>query len=162
MNVRFAEALKTVGGKLNRHGIKWVLGGSASLVLNGVKVKPRDIDVLVSKRDVFKVNELLKQHEVTPVKFGRFGPFESYYGRFDVGGVRVDVMADSKIRDRATGQWFSTRRRLAFHETVDFSGLRVPVTRLADHLRSYERLARGKDGVKIKRIREALQLRKQS
>lgn len=59
INQKIIEALKIINQKLKNRRIKWVLVGSVSLALQGVKISPKDIDILTNKKDVFKINKLL-------------------------------------------------------------------------------------------------------
>jgi len=56
------ETLKVIYEKLKRQEVKWVLTGSTNLALQGLKIKPKDIDILTDKEDAFKINKLLKEY----------------------------------------------------------------------------------------------------
>jgi predicted nucleotidyltransferase len=57
---KFIRVLKIISKKLENQKIKWVLVGSTSLALQGVNIKPKDIDILTDDEGVFKFNEIFK------------------------------------------------------------------------------------------------------
>lgn len=149
---KFIKVLKIITQKLKNQKIKWVLIGSTSLALQGVKVKQKDIDILTNKKDVFKINKLLKHYEIHPVKFGSFEIFESYFGEFKIENIKVEVIADLKVK--LGNKW--TSKRLPSQKTLEIDGMKITVLPLSEELKAYERLGRKKDFTKIKKIKLAL------
>ena len=52
---KIKKALSIIVGKLNSKKINWLLGGSGGLMVNGVEIVPRDLDILVDKENVEKL-----------------------------------------------------------------------------------------------------------
>jgi hypothetical protein len=140
VNQKIKEAIKLIYNRLKDKKIKWVLVGSMSLALQGVKIKPKDIDILTDKEGAFRVNKLFKNYEVKPVEFGRLKIgrrelFESYLGKFKIKGVKVEIMGNLKEK---------------------LEGMELPVSSLKEQLKSYSRLGRKKDAIRVKKIKAAL------
>jgi len=72
-------------------------------LLQGVNVRPNDIDILINEDDLVKVSKLLEDYETKPIKFCRSRFFESYLGEYNIGNVKVEVMAG--LRENIGGVW---------------------------------------------------------
>jgi hypothetical protein len=134
-------ALKTIQKKIKNEKIKWALIGSTNLALQGIKIKPKDIDILTDKKGAFEINKLLKEYEVKPVRFSNsklFGP--QYFGEFKIRGIKVEVMGKLKKKKLVT-------------KIVKINGIGLPVVSLKEELKAYEVLKREKDFNKIKKIK---------
>jgi len=69
------NVLYDISSVLSKMRIAWILVGSTASCLNGVKVKPKDIDIIVKAEDVYVVDRSI----------------------FETQGVKIEVMADLKI-----------------------------------------------------------------
>ncbi|MHA2380725.1 MAG: nucleotidyltransferase domain-containing protein [Candidatus Thorarchaeota archaeon] len=154
MNPIVLKALRRISECLVGREIRWVVAGSTSLALQGVEVEPHDIDILTNRDGAFQIGELLSEFEVEPVSFGQSELFKSYLGRFEMSGVRVEVMGE--LRACVGDEWISYEERLSSPQFVEFESVRVPVSSLKQQLESYELLGREKDSQRIARIRELL------
>lgn len=54
------DAIKIIGEKLQRKDIKWLIGGSGSLLVHGLDVMPNDIDLVVDINDYEKAKLILE------------------------------------------------------------------------------------------------------
>ncbi len=132
-------------------GFDYVIGGSTSLALQGIKVHPKDIDIFADKENAFKINNLLKEFEVKPMKFSSSEFVKSDIGEFKINNTKVEVVGDFKIKIK--DKWIS---RALLSKIIIIEGIKIPVTPLKEHIKSYEKLGRKKDIIKIKKIREVL------
>jgi len=151
---KIVKVLKLIESKLRGSGVRWVLAGSVSLALQGVNVSPNDIDILTDKEGAFEINRIFKDYEVKPVRFRRSRFFQSYFGEFEIEGVKVEVMGD--LKELVKGEWRSLSQRLSTSRIIEVEGIKLPVSPLEDQLKSYQALRRKKNSSKIQRIREAL------
>ena len=151
---KIVKVLKLIESKLRGSGVRWVLAGSVSLALQGVNVSPNDIDILTDKEGAFEINRIFKDYEVKPVRFRRSRFFQSYFGEFEIEGVKVEVMGD--LKELVKGEWRSLSWRLSTSRIIEVEGIKLPVSPLEDQLKSYQGLRRKKNSSKIQRIREAL------
>jgi len=154
IDFKIIKALKLIESKLRGSGVRWVLAGSLSLALQGVNVKPNDIDILTDEKGAFEINRILKDYEVKPVRFCRSKIFQSYLGEFEIEGVKVEVMGG--LKEFVKGEWRSLSHRLSTPRIIEMEGIRLPVSQLEDQLRSYQVLGRRKDSSKVRKIEEAL------
>ncbi len=150
----FKKALKVIVERLEKHNIEWVLAGTLSLALQGVNIEPKDVDILTNAEDALKTNLVFKDFLVREVSFSRYDLFESYFGEFNIFGVKVEVMGD--LREKIGGEWLVLNDRLGNVEFVKVDSFFVPVPPLQDQLVAYEKLGREKDVEKINLIKEKL------
>ena len=150
MSQRFIHALAVISRKAKKKRIRWVIVGSASVALQGVDVRPHDIDILTTKHGAYAMNAVLRLYEVKAVRFGRSSTFESYFGEFRIRGVKVQVMGDLRVKIRH--RWVSLTPRLRRPRIVRVQRLNLPVTPLRSQLVTYKALARRKSRARIRRI----------
>jgi len=156
---KIIKVLKIISQNLKSQKIRWVLVGSASLALQGVKIEPKDIDILTNKEGAFKINELFKKYEFKPVEFGclKIGGremFKSYLGKFRIKGVKVEVMGN--LKEKLGRKWNYLYKRLKSPRIINFEGMKLPVSPLEDQLKSYSRLGRKKDLIRVQKIKTAI------
>jgi predicted nucleotidyltransferase len=156
INQRIKEAIKFIVSRLENKKIKWVLIGSASLALQGVKIKPKDIDILTDKKGAFKIEKLFEEYKVRifSVKLSHSKLFKSYFGKFKFKDVKFEVMGD--LKEKAGNKWVSFFARLKSPKIVNLEGMKISVSSLQEQLRSYSKLGRKKDVIRVKKIKEAL------
>ncbi|MBA7628548.1 hypothetical protein ES703_36036 [subsurface metagenome] len=150
-------ALRTLSERLKNQNVRWVFVGSISLALQGVDVTPGDIDILTDKAGAYKINELLKDCEAKPVKFGRSDMFQSHLGEFCVNDVKVEVMGD--YQEKIRGKWQDFDSRLTSPVIIHFGEMQLPVSLLRAQLRSYKSSGREQDVAKVAAIRAVLRSR---
>lgn len=148
------DVLRIIVERLEKHNVKWLLAGSSSLALQDVKIEPNDIDILTNAEDALKLNNIFKEFMVRKVSFSRSDIFESYFGEFNILGVKVEVMGD--LREKISGEWTSLKDRLENVEFVELDFFKVPVPPLDEQLAAYQKLNREKDIEKIKLIQEQI------
>ena len=147
-------ALRELYALLEGTGVKWTLVGSASLALRGLDVEPGDIDIMTSEKDAYRINDLLKEYEVKPAKFGSSDLFKSHLCELKVRGVKVEVMGG--LYQKLHGCWSSVSRRQGKTILLEADGMRIRIFRLKDILRAMEGLGREKDKSRILKTREAI------
>jgi hypothetical protein len=150
-NQKILAALKIINEKLKSRKIRWVLAGTTGLALQGVEISPNDIDILTDKEGALKINELLKEYEVKPVKFRRSKIFESYFGKFKISNVEVDVIGN--LRVKLSNRWKSVE---LLSNTVEMDGTKIRVYPIREALKAYRIMKRKKDFVRIRMIEKAL------
>jgi predicted nucleotidyltransferase len=158
MRETITEALNVIHRVLKDQNIEWVLVGSTSLALQGVKVDPKDIDILTDKKGAYKVAELLREYEIQPVTFSRSELFASHFGKFNIQGVQVEIMGDLEILTH--GSWINmTADRLQSKHKCKIGDVEVPVSSLEKQFEFYKKSSRKKDTATAEAIRTTLQKR---
>lgn len=137
VSISFLNALKIVNDKFRKHDINLVLVGSLSLALQGIEIEPNDIDVLTSKEGALMCNSILKEFVVKPVKWSQTEKYDSYFGRFRIEGVQVDIMGEFKVKEG--DKWVDLTTRLKKPKYVQIRSLKIPVSPLDEQLKSYEK-----------------------
>jgi hypothetical protein len=89
--VPWREALRDAIRRLDGAGIDWWLVGSAALVVRGLQVEPRDIDLVISDADASRTTEAFEDVLIEPaVETG--GWISRWFGRAWLG-ARVEWIA---------------------------------------------------------------------
>ncbi|MCF7930584.1 MAG: hypothetical protein K9L02_03630 [Acholeplasmataceae bacterium] len=90
--------LLLIAQKLNSEGIMWALGGSSVLKKHELVETVNDIDILVSKKDIEKANQILSnigtKIEVQPNP----NYLTTYFYSYIIMKFKVDLMCDFKIK----------------------------------------------------------------
>jgi hypothetical protein len=126
------------------------LAGSFSLALQSVAVVARDIDLMTDRQGAFTINALLKKYEKKKVEYSETENACSFFGVFEIQGVKVEVMGDYK--EKQGNKWVSLSKRLVNPRIIEVDGMRIPVSPLEDQLISYGRSTRPKDAEKVGKI----------
>ncbi len=125
LNSTFVEVIKLVSEKIPSN-IKWAVDGSTSLALQGIDVTPHDIDILTDHEGAIRIQESLKKYNVVPISHSSNEKYDSYFGTFEVKGIKVEVMGD--LRVFRSGKWSTLQNP----STVDIAnrnleGVSIPV-----------------------------------
>ncbi len=93
---------------LDRHGVGFIVVGSLADYLLGLDfVRPRDIDVLVSRSDAKRIIRVAQEESgvriVSPMEYREGNNIKGLYGRILVDSVSVDILANVKLWYR--GEW---------------------------------------------------------
>lgn len=149
---RLLQVLKSLCKNFEASNVRWVLAGSLSLALQGMKVEPNDIDILTDRQGAFKINAILKRYEIKKVEYSETEKMASFFGIFEIEEVKVEVMGDYK--ERQDFRWVNLSKRLKNPRIIEVDGIKIPVSPVEDQLRSYRRSKRPKDVEKVKKILE--------
>jgi hypothetical protein len=129
-------------------GIDWRLVGSTNLALQGVAVQAKDIDIQIRKSDIDRTNVALHQYVKQPISYSETATFRSYFGRFEIAGIRVEVMAELQYMHDG-----NARNTLVFSKRpvdIQVANFRIPCTDLKTEYDSYIALERTEKASLIK------------
>lgn len=91
------NVLLEIGNILNKAGVRWAVGGSLLLYLKGISNQFNDIDIMVLKDDVDKVNDLFSNNDSFKVN-GPNDQFKTFfYCELVIDSVDIDIMAGFAI-----------------------------------------------------------------
>jgi hypothetical protein len=136
-----ADAVAAIRDRLAETDIDWALTGSTSFALQGVSLEPDDIDVQTTEEGAYVFDELFADCRVEAVSLSSSETIRSHFGRFEVGGVPVEVMGALQKRG-SDGAWESPTSIADHREFVPFRDGTVPVLSLSYEAQAYERLGR--------------------
>ncbi len=93
MDEKYLAALRTVASKLNESGIRWVLCGSTNFALQGMDVRPSDVDISVAHEDLRRViGGVFPEYDFSDVRGLPSGEGEDAI--FCVDGVKIPICGD--------------------------------------------------------------------
>jgi hypothetical protein len=64
----FKDAIKIIHEKLEKNNIKWALIGSTNMAIQGIDVKPRDLDIIVQLKDLSKMQEIFSGYKASAMR----------------------------------------------------------------------------------------------
>ncbi len=137
-NPRWRAVLRQIVRQLDAAGIAYKVVGGASATLHGVPLPVKDLDIETDAEGAFRFQALLADHTVEPVAMRESETYRSYFGRFDVDGVIVEVMGDLHWRDG--GDWMPATA--ATEAIVALDGTPVRVSWLEEETLAYIRRGR--------------------
>jgi hypothetical protein len=95
LDKNFIGALHKVAEKLNSQKIKWALVGSANLAIQGMDVKPKDLDIVVQLKDLKKVGGIFSQYNVSDIKeLGGLAGRRAFEVKFNIEDVEIQVLGE--------------------------------------------------------------------
>jgi S-adenosylmethionine-dependent methyltransferase len=115
------SVLRKLAIELAQAGIEYTLTGSANLALHGVPLPARDLDLEMSTEGAVRFQKRYASFAKMPVAFRQDERYRSYFGRFQIDGVTVEVMGD--LQRREGGAWKPTAN--STHEQLDLDGVIV-------------------------------------
>ena len=149
------KVMKIINKAALKQGVSFCLSGTTSLFLQGINVKPNDLDLCVANDAAFKLVKALKKYCVQQVEFGELETLSSWRGVLKINGIEVDVLGDFKVK--VDDKWFPVgARRLEEKNFVEYNGIQVMCSSFRLHLLSYKAMGRDKDKEKIKLIESKL------
>ena len=68
------------------------------MILQGLTMGADDIDIVCDKKTALLFNDLFKKQILDEVKYSQTDKFKSYYGKFAIDKILVEVMGEWQIR----------------------------------------------------------------
>lgn len=96
---RWRPVLAGIARTLGAAGVRFTVSGGAALALHGIPIAVRDVDLITDRAGICRFQELFSDQAVQPVCYLESADYRSYFGRFDVDGVQVEVMAELEWRE---------------------------------------------------------------
>lgn len=136
------KALVFVTDEFDKRRISWLLGASGSLMVWGVKIVPKDLDIFVSAIDIIKLQKVFQEYLIKPLH--QFEQGDKEYSKFQmrIFGIEIEICElDFKNEE------------IVF---IDFKNRKIPVNPLGRELKFYEKRSGKKDRVELikKRLTE--------
>ncbi|MEK9171860.1 MAG: hypothetical protein AAB782_01340 [Patescibacteria group bacterium] len=142
------EVLKIIAQNLKPHGINWALVGSSNLALQGVSVEAHDIDIITDKEGALSIGKVLHEYVEEEVKYKESEKFKSYYGKFNINGVHVEIIGNL-LNKSPRGDLWSETTNLSKKEIFKLDNLEIPVISLDQEYKAYLKLGREEKAEKI-------------
>jgi S-adenosylmethionine-dependent methyltransferase len=135
---RWRAVLRRIARRLDEAGVAYTVVGGASAALQGVPLPVKDLDLETNVGGAYRFQTLFADCAVEPVVLRESETYRSHLGRFDLDGVKVEVMGD--LHRREAGGWVPTAAQTG--RAVDLDGLPVRVSWLEEGTLAYVRRGR--------------------
>ena len=146
---QLTAVLKTITEKLKNKRINWFLGGSTSLALQSVDVIPHDIDILTDKKGALAIQKELTEFTQESVTYKESDLFKSWFGVFEIHGIKVEVMGGLSTRATINDDW-GTPVKFESVKYLIHNGMKIPVQLLEEEYKAYVKMGRLEKANKIK------------
>lgn len=133
---------------------KYAIRGTASIILQDIDMIADDIDIISDKKTALYCNKALKEYLVRKVVYSKSEKMKSYFGKFNIRGVKVEIMGEWQIKTdkKGWGQVYDASDEQV--EVMDVKGKRVKVTKITTELGMFASLGRWNAYHKIKKQAE--------
>lgn len=97
INENKKAVLRIISEKLEGKNILWCLVASTNLALQGINIKPRDIDIITDKEGAHKISKIFKNYETREIEFLDTGVHAVYLATYKIKNEEIEVMGGSHI-----------------------------------------------------------------
>lgn len=73
---------------------RWVIGGSTASLLQGMRIKPGDIDILTSEKGAFQIEKRLNEYVKRRIEYKETNKYKSYFGIFNIKDINVEICGE--------------------------------------------------------------------
>jgi hypothetical protein len=128
---------------------QYAIRGTASLVLQGYDMNVDDVDIVCSKDAALAIGDIFGKSStcgfatietIESVAYKESPKFKSYYGKYKVNGVQVEIMGEWQICDQR-GVWGAPFDASERREII-VAGQKVWVTTVKSELKMFSQMAR--------------------
>ncbi|UCH57384.1 MAG: hypothetical protein JSV18_00200 [Candidatus Bathyarchaeota archaeon] len=122
----YVKALRKLTERLKDTGIRWAITGSLNHALQGLHLRPRDIDIKTDEQGVYAIERFFMDCVTQGVGFKESGSVRSHFGELTIEGVKVEIMGNVEIQTR-DGRWESPAEHETHIRFIEVEGMDVPV-----------------------------------
>jgi len=146
----YLEVLRKIFSRLNNTNVNWVVTGSLSFALQGVPVKPNDIDIQTDKDGAYEIEKRFSEFVTRKVIFSPTERIRSHFGALMIDGIKVEIMGDlQKLLE--DGTWEEKVDLKSHQRIVEIDGMKIPVLFLEYEYQAYLKLGRKKKAQMLKK-----------
>ncbi|NHJ47303.1 MAG: hypothetical protein FK733_05890 [Asgard group archaeon] len=145
-NKEVTKVLKQIIVKLSKTNIMWLLSGSTNLFIQGIKITASDIDIISTKEDLFRIEEIFKDYIVKKIEYNESEKYRSWFGRLNINSIQIDLMADLEYKP-PNSDWIKSDS-LNNKMKILFDNYALYVNSLESELTFYSNMKRKKDDIK--------------
>lgn len=122
-------------------GVNWAITGSLNFALQGLPIKPNDIDLQTDEAGAYEIEHRFVEYVSRKIAFSGTERIRSHFGALAIDGIEVEIMGAIETR-LFDGSWGGSSDWADNKRIVEIEGLRVPVLSIAYEHRAYLRLGR--------------------
>ena len=144
------ETLRFILSKIKDLELDWVLVGSTNLVVQGIDIIAKDIDIITTANDAKIFYRLFEEFGIQEVSYSSTDKYRSHFGKLMIEDVLVEIMAELEYKTAEKVWMKSTSLRDKIE--VRFGEYLVPVIPLESEVQFYKLMNRPNDSRKIDAI----------
>lgn len=149
---KILKALQIIYPELTNPGrkpINWAVTGSLGMVLHGMQMDIHDIDIQTDKEGAYEIERRLVKYLVKLVHFKATERIRSYFGVFEIDGIKIEVMGDMQhmLPDQ---KWDSPVSLESIRDWVDYADMHIPVITLEHEAKACQKMGRTEKAETIK------------
>src|SRR4051794_34614518 len=96
--IEMQTALHMAARCLNSTHRQWLVGGSCSLLLQGVEVlSPRDIDLYADMNSVMILHTAIEQWSTDKQELNKSGLYSSILSHYELNGAQIELVGDFRV-----------------------------------------------------------------
>jgi len=137
----YLKILRKINTRLNNTSVNWALTGSFGFSLQGVPVKPNDIDIQTDKEGAYEIERHFSEFITKRVIFSSTERIRSHFGELMIDGIKVEIMGNIQKR-LENGSWENPVDLERHKRVVEVEGMKVPVLSLEYEYQAYLKLGR--------------------
>ena len=141
LGVVYLKVLRKINVRLNNTSINWALTGSFGFALQGMPVKPNDIDIQTDKEGAYEIERHFSEFITKRVIFSSTERIRSHFGELMIDGIKVEIMGDIQKR-LDNGSWENPVDLEHHKRVVEVEGMQIPVLSLEYEYQAYLKLGR--------------------
>ncbi|TYP47670.1 nucleotidyltransferase domain-containing protein [Thermosediminibacter litoriperuensis] len=134
------EVLQKIYNKLNGTNINWVITGSTAFIIQGIPLKPNDIDIQTDKEGAYQIEECFKEFIKKKVCLSSNGKISSHFGCLEIDGIKVEIMGD--IQKNINGIWEEPVNLERYKRYITIRDMKLPVLDLEYEYEAYLKMGR--------------------
>lgn len=146
---KYVNVLQKIYEKLNGLNINWVITGSTAFIIQGVPLKPNDIDIQTDKEGAYQIEECFKELVKSKVCLSSNGKISSYFGCLEIDGIKVEIMGD--IQKNINGVWEKPVDLKQYKKNIVLNGMSLPVLDLEYEYNAYMKMGRVEKATLLKK-----------
>ena len=137
------NAFKAIQKKLVNNNITWVIIGSYGLMLRGLSIKPKDIDILTDMHGINFFNDNFNHNIKKNFSYSYLKNSRSLYGELGFWGITVEIMAE--LENKFHNKW-ELHEGLSHITQIQSNSINIPVVSvdyelyINKNLKRYERV----------------------
>lgn len=130
------NALQTAARCLNSTHRRWLVGGSCSLLLQGVEVlSPRDIDLYADMNSVMILHTAIEQWSTDKQELNKSGLYSSILSHYELNGAQIELVGDFRVSAKGSQYRVEVDERLHLvAPKIEIEGIPMHLTPLSHEL----------------------------
>ena len=127
----FIPLIKKLAYQCEQLGMVWAFTGSLNLLFWGFDLEPHDVDLETDRFSADQFARLYMDQAVWSLHLRESECMQSWFARYDIDDVQVEVMGDCQYRS-TDGGWVAPRPLEKRIRRIDWQDLSLPLLDLED------------------------------